>query len=122
VTDVPLEHDRRSGTAERLERIGDDISGLRTELVRFTAGQALVNAEFRDHIVKSAAIGDYHTETYAAVQRTQVDHAQRLRTVEDWRVSMLAYGTILKLTFGVSIFGVIIGIVSLVNMVVALGR
>ena len=121
------EHDRGpavrdAGGTDRLDHIAVDLAALRSDLAAFTQAQAKVNSDFRDHIVKSALIGDVHTSDWSRIEVQVAETAQRVRTVEDWRVEMRTYGTILRLTFGVSIVGAVAGIIGLVNMFAALGR
>ena len=78
-----------------------------------------MNSDFRDHIVRSALIGDVHASDWSRMQLEVAETAQRVRTVEDSRVRMRTYGTILRLTFGPSALGLLIG---LVDMFAALGR
>ena len=121
------EHDRGTavrdaGGADRLEHIAIDLAALRSDLAALTQAQATVHSDFRDHIVRSALIGDVHASDWSRMQLEVAETAQRVRTVEDSRVRMRTYGTILRLTFGVSIVGAVAGIIGLVNMFAALGR
>jgi len=106
----------------QLTRIAGDLSALRAELATFTKTQEVVNLTFREHIIKSAAIGEYHEDTYEKVHDTQKDHAARLRAVEDWRVEMKTLGWVLRATFGVSVVGLVIGLLGLANMIITFGR
>ena len=56
------------------------------------------------------------------MKKNVADQDERLEDVESWKTQMLTIGTLLKLTFGASVFGVVIGIVGLVNIVVGFGK
>ena len=129
MTDVPIEQDRRIATAQRLDQIGDDLATMRTELRAFmtaqaatNAAQAAINSDFREHAAKSSALERVHDDLYQQSHQVDIDHAARIRAVEDWRIEMRTLGTILRATFGVSVIGAVLALVSLLNMIVTFGK
>jgi len=80
--------DRRAGTTERLDRIWEDLTGLRTELAASIEAQAAIDAKFRDHLVRTEALGKSHEQTYEAVHAGQVEQEARLRKLEDAHIEI----------------------------------
>jgi len=122
-----MDHERRaterdSESTDRLGRIADELTALRSDLGTFMRAQLAVNAEFREHVIRSTVTGEVHAGDWAQMKKNVADQDERLEDVESWKTQMLTIGTLLKLTFGASVFGVVIGIVGLVNIVVGFGK
>ncbi len=108
--------ERRASNGERLDRIADDLAGLRAEFASFRQAQGAINAEMREHVVRASSLGDVHESTYQSVRMEQDSHARRIHELEDWRVELTAYGRLLRLTFGASVIGAILALLSLLDM------
>jgi hypothetical protein len=117
VTDDLLEERRSHPTMhDRLGLIEADIGRLSSAMAEFCSEQKSVNREFRDHMIHSSDLGEVHEDKYSKVIAAQASYEARLRSVEDWRVELRTYGTILKLTFGVSIIGAIVSLLTLADV------
>ena len=111
-----------AATTDRLGVIADELAALRGDLAAFTTAQSAVNVELRAHVVRAGVLGELHGSDWEEMKKTQADTAARVRAVEDWRVEMRTDGTVLKLTFGVSIIGAVAAIAGLVNVFGAFGK
>lgn len=114
--------DRRRTSDARLDAIAADLAALRTELRDFMTTQATTNTDFRDHITTSRGLGEVHADQWEDMSAEVADHGQRIRSVEDWRTRLDTYGTVLRLTFGASVVAALVGILGLINGIVALGK
>lgn len=114
--------DRRRTSDARLDAIAEDISAISTKLDAFMTAQAATNTEFRDHITRSAGLGEVHIHQWEDLSTEVSEQGQRIRSVEDWRTRLDTYGTVLRLTFGASVVGAIAGILALINGIVVLGK
>lgn len=109
--------DRRAGTTERLDRIWEDLAGLRADLTTFTTTQEATNAQFRDHVVRSEVNGVVHTDTFALVRRDVDAQASRLRALEDAHIEIVTTTRtvmrVVSLTLGASVLGIVLMLLNL---------